>query len=67
MAAWTREFYIYNCGKFRLKYTTEVYYMLFGIIPIYITSITGREYLNRNGKLGRLAYFHKIVSGFKLK
>jgi hypothetical protein len=59
--------YIYNLGKFRLKNQTDVYYMLFGFIPIKITTIKGVNFLSLGGKEGRLAIFHKIVEGFKLK
>jgi len=56
--------YIYNLGKFRLKYGTDVYYMLFGIIPIKITTIKGGKLYGKNQ---RLSIFHNIVDGFKIK
>lgn len=35
--------YIYNLGRFRLKQMRHVYFMLWGIIPIYITTLTGTD------------------------
>lgn len=49
--------YIYNLGKFRLKYGHIVYYMLFNIIPIKLFTIESDNVLEN---------FHQIADG-KLK
>lgn len=59
--------YKYNSGKFRLMYGTNVYYMLFGIIPIKLFNIEGsskskkgKMFTDKLGNPGTLAIFKQI-------
>ena len=54
--------YIYNLGKFRLKQCCEVYYMLFGFIPIYLFNI-GNFYDIEDPmyKISAVKVFNKLV------
>lgn len=52
---------MYNLGKFRFD-GENVYYMLFKVIPIKITTIKGGDYRTQ-----RLKIFHDIETGFVVK
>jgi len=57
--------YIHNAGKFRLK-GNNIYFMLFGLIPVYLGYISGAKYSDReliNGAISK--EFYDIVSKFK--
>ena len=46
----------YNLGRFRLKHCKNVYFMLFGLIPIYLFNI------NRHDPESVINEFNKIAS-----
>lgn len=46
----------YNLGKFRLKHCKKVYFMLFGLIPIYLFNI------NRNDDKSVIETFNNIAN-----